>query len=140
MTNIDAAYIAGLFDGEGCVLISTKQRFGRAVFWLEISITNTDKPVLDWILATVGGRMQKKPHNKKGNRDLWRWRASSREAAGVLEILLPYLRIKREQARLAIEFQKLLSAKAAFTKSSEAEIASLAEYRERLVASRRRIA
>ncbi len=140
MDNTDTAYIAGLFDGEGCVLISTKQRFGRPVFWLEISITNTDLPVLEWVFSKLGGRLQKKSYSKKGNRPLWRWRASSKEAASILEALLPYLRIKHDQVCIAVEFQRIVSSRPLFTRSSPAEIESLALYRERLVTSRKYVA
>lgn len=140
MLDTDTAYVAGLFDGEGCILISTRLRCGRPIFWLDIVITNTDKPVLDWLLITVGGRMSKKPYNKNGNRDIWRWKTSSRKAASVLRALLPYLRIKHEQAVIAIEFQMLLSSKTPGAKSTPDEIATLGKYRQKLLAIRKRVA
>lgn len=51
----DIAYIAGLFDGEGCVSVrkwTTKKAFQHTLY---VSITNTDKKVLDWIQSQYGG-------------------------------------------------------------------------------------
>ena len=103
------AYLAGLFDGEGSINIfkqpNKKDRINPCYF-LEISIGNTHKGVLQWVLENFGGRLthNAEQHTKRNQRT-WRWRASSNEACAVLKILLPYLIVKKEQAQLAIEFQ-----------------------------------
>lgn len=104
------AYLAGLFDGEGSVNIfkqpNKKDRINPC-YYLEISIGNTHKGVLQWVLENFGGRLT---HNAeqytKRNHATWRWRASSNEACALLTMMLPYLVVKREQARLAVEFQR----------------------------------
>jgi len=110
VTNEAIAYLAGLFDGEGSINIfkqSNKKDRINSGYFLEISIGNTHKGVLQWVLENFGGRLT---HNAeqytKRNHRTWRWRASSNEACAVLKILLPYLIVKREQAQLAIEFQE----------------------------------
>jgi hypothetical protein len=104
------AYLAGLFDGEGSVNIfkqsNRKDRINPGYF-LEISIGNTHKGVLQWVLENFGGRLtQNAEQYTKRNHPTWRWRASSNEASEVLTIMLPYLVVKKEQALLAVEFQK----------------------------------
>ena len=102
----DLAYLAGLLDGEGsiCILKGTRA-YGTPKHWLEVSIGNTHLGVLQWVQETFGGRVS---HNAerftKRNHRTWRWRASASEAAAILRFLLPYLKIKVEQARLALEF------------------------------------
>jgi len=39
--------------------------------------------------------------------DIWMWKVTSTKAKNFLMGILPYLRIKKEQARIAIEFQGL---------------------------------
>jgi LAGLIDADG-like domain len=105
------AYIAGLFDGEGSIYIGL-QANSRSIplHFLEISITNTDKGVLEWIKEKCGGRITKKAQVKERYRKpIWAWKASSRQAASFLGCIKPYLRIKTEQADVAIMFQERVS-------------------------------
>ncbi|MGH8271546.1 MAG: LAGLIDADG family homing endonuclease, partial [Gammaproteobacteria bacterium] len=48
----EAAYIAGLIDGEGTVTLSRKHRNDNRQ--LAISISNTEKALLDYVLQVVG--------------------------------------------------------------------------------------
>jgi len=106
----EAAYLAGLFDGEGSVCILKREQGERVYHWLQISIGNTDKPVLAWVRDTFGGHLSDNAQRHTSmNLRAWRWRADCGKAAEVLEIMLPYLRIKREHTRLAIEFQARFS-------------------------------
>jgi len=109
-TNEAIAYLAGLFDGEGSVNIfkqpNKKDRINPCYF-LEISIGNTHKGVLQWVFENFGGRLtHNAEQHAKSNHRMWRWRASSNEACRVLMTMLPYLVVKKEQAQLAVEFQR----------------------------------
>ena len=59
---MDNSYIAGLFDGEGC--ITTYNNHGDGLR-LQISITNSYKPVLEEIAAIHGGTVNRKRCEKK---------------------------------------------------------------------------
>lgn len=101
------AYIAGLFDGEGCIIIERSRPYNRATVrhWLHVSIANTNKEVLDWIQECFGGAVRR-TGNPRGNRQVcWGWYIKSASALLFLTSLLPYLRIKRAQADIAIQFQ-----------------------------------
>jgi intein-encoded DNA endonuclease-like protein len=50
---LSAEYIAGFFDGEGCVGISTRGR-GKHPY-LRVSVTNTNKEILLLMKAQFGG-------------------------------------------------------------------------------------
>ncbi len=60
MKDIDLAYIAGLVDGEGCIMITKENRLYTEAkhgyrFWLQVKITNTNKAVLEWVKDLFGG-------------------------------------------------------------------------------------
>ncbi len=48
----DAAYIAGLIDGEGTITLS--RRHANENRQLVVSISNNEKPLLDYVLTTIG--------------------------------------------------------------------------------------
>lgn len=93
--DVKRAYIAGLFNGEGCVTVNpTNQLF--------ITITNTNRDVLQFVAnALNAGYIDKKPVQKNQS-PCYFWRCHSRHAAKVLEKLLPYLIIKKQHALLAV--------------------------------------
>jgi hypothetical protein len=110
ITNEMKAYLAGLFDGEGSVNIfkqPSRKDMKSSAYFVEISIGNTHKGVLKWVLEHFGGRLT---HNAerytKRNQRTWRWRASSHEAYEILIAMRPYLIVKQEQAQVAIEFRE----------------------------------
>lgn len=98
-------YIAGFFDGEGCIHIYKSRSRG---FTLQVSAANTDRQVIQFICDRFGGRIHRL--QKKGNRKpCWRVDLVARRANHLLTALLPYLRVKKDQAELALEFQKSMS-------------------------------
>ena len=52
LTPVDAAYMAGLIDGEGTVTLSRRHRNDQRQ--LVVSIANTEPGLLEWALATAG--------------------------------------------------------------------------------------
>lgn len=56
------AYTAGLFDGEGCILINRRRYSsdnptyaGRPQYNLQVVIANTDRDIAEWLQTTFGG-------------------------------------------------------------------------------------
>ena len=89
MKETDAAYIAGLFDGEGHVIYKQypKQRKGQKKAYptwkITLEINMTEESIVRWVHECLGvGTVCKKPPGKgqMGRRMQWRWRCSSREA------------------------------------------------------------
>jgi hypothetical protein len=126
------AYVAGLFDGEGSIVIGcspgrTKQR--NPSYWLQVSITNTDKQLIDWLHDTFRGHIADNSHcpSRGKQRPCWAWRVTSKQAQSFLQKILPYLRTKKPQALIAIEFQ---DHKTTFT-STKVLSPELLEVRER---------
>ena len=99
MSPTEAAYFAGLLDGEGTILVW--QRKDRLASRLSIRavIVNTDYPVMEWLAEHVGGNVNDKP--------IWSWTVNGPNAVSVLKQALPYLVIKRAKAIAAVESQHL---------------------------------
>jgi transposase len=100
------AYIAGLIDGEGCIFINHRSKSRR--FDLHVSIDNTDPRMSDWLRKTIqyGFRIQMKAKAESHWNDGFKFTASGRYAADLIAKTLPYLVIKRDQAAVALEFQR----------------------------------
>lgn len=96
----DAAYLAGLIDGEGYV-----SGEGQPI----IQIVSTTPEITDWLLATVPvGRLEPRGAITTAGKPIHRWTIGSRHAcARVAEQVLPYMRIEKKVARLA-EFTGLV--------------------------------
>ncbi len=84
-------YLAGLFDGEGCITWSRG---------LCVSITNTHLPLLRLIREQRGGSVTKKSDRPGAVNHLqaWEWRAWGDRAQRLLEDIEPHLIVKSEQS------------------------------------------
>ncbi len=98
-----AAYIAGLFDGEGNL-----HRTSRTQSWI-ITITNTNADIMQYLTNTFkGGSIGKGTHKNQSYAVGWAldYRFRICGAVNVLRVLramLPFLIIKRLKAETAIE-------------------------------------
>lgn len=104
----DVAYAAGLLDGEGTVGIYRSKRPTYFIYAVRTSVANTYRPVLEWLASKWGGSIHRT--NRGEGRPCWSWALSSRSAVDFLREVLPYLRIKDRQARLALAFEAHRSA------------------------------
>lgn len=107
------AYTAGFLDGEGSIQINpSKNRKGGAKYWcLTIQISSCVPEVLeslrkDW--GNIGSITFWQPKNSPKRRIAYNWRIYSKECEIFLPPLLPYLRIKKAQAEVALKLRKLM--------------------------------
>ena len=96
----DLPYLAGLFDGEGTISLG---RRGRGV-GLKVMVEMTDREGVDAFAQCFGGKTKILARRTKGRRIIYRWTATGQSASGPLRRLLPYLRVKHEQAQVALEY------------------------------------
>jgi hypothetical protein len=95
--------MAGFFDGEGCIHLQMDTRQNRkAVFSLQVCITQKTRKELDEIMSEFGGQV----YQHSGG--CFRWRVTSLTALKFLEAVQPYCHIKKEQVDLAIQFANSL--------------------------------
>ena len=116
-TQTEIAYLAGLFDGEGCIQIKkqweAKKRAGKPkrykVWRISMEISMTDKDIIDWVHKTVGvgtvliNVKNKSPSSKPHWKTQWRWRCSHRQAYKVCKMIWPYSQVKLELVEKIID-------------------------------------
>lgn len=136
-TNI--AYVAGLFDGEGYIDIykaSTSKNSKSPSFMLRVIISQKDGSIMNWLETNFGGsvRMERRKENW-----IYRWDIRSQAAKRFLILIMPYLKIKTEQAKLALEFEEVkgkylesLKGHRGFRKLTKNEIGKRIEIKNRL--------
>ena len=113
MEDVDKAYIAGLFDGEGSVhfkrgIEKKKKHKGEGYrlsnsMRINMEITMTDYSVLLWVHETLGvGTLR--PKTVKGTRKdgtkylpQWKWRCTFRDAYYVCLLIWPWSHVKLEK-------------------------------------------
>jgi len=97
MKKIDLAYLAGIIDGEGCIFLSSRNV-------VEVSVSNTSLWLCNYLKFVFTGSVIKVKEDARGNRQqLYHWSVKCQRAHLCLKLLLPYLRIKKPQAELAIQ-------------------------------------
>jgi len=113
------SYLAGFFDGEGCIHIADfmypykKPDRMQQVYRLDIHITQTDLAMAKWLVEHFGGVYYTIESNNKNNaRKNWstpyRWVPKGKKNKEELLLgMLPYLIIKREQALVALDYLRL---------------------------------
>jgi len=69
---------------------------------LNVTIANNNKEIHDWLVENFGGSVSASNRWKR----TYQWKLTANQAKEFLEKIVPYLKIKKEQAILAIEFQK----------------------------------
>ena len=119
----DAAYIAGLFDGEGSIEFTKRKEKKRNGTYncrrISMEISMTDESVLLWVLEVLNvGTLTKKPRKglrKNGTKYLmqYRWRCTFRDAYYVCCVLWPYAHTKLPKIQQVIDHygHKLMNGK-----------------------------
>jgi hypothetical protein len=109
MNKTDLAYMAGFFDGEGCVQIHRGFVENKQIkYWLEITIVQAKeegKQICEWFEFNFGGNSFK----RKREREIYVWKIGARKAYNFLKQIYFYLRIKKKQVELVLEFQEKLN-------------------------------
>jgi len=102
------SYLAGFFDGEGCVGIypHRNSQTGKQYYELTITVTQKDRTILNLFQAHFGGNIV-----RTGKPNIRRWYLSGPSGAIFLTEILPYLMVKAGQAKIALEFQRAKTAR-----------------------------
>ena len=129
----DAAYIAGLFDGEGSIDFTKRKEKKRSGTYdcrrISMEISMTDESVLRWVTEVLGvGTLTKKPRKgkrKDGTKYLmqYRWRCTFRDAYYVCRVLWPYAHTKLPKIQQVIDHYRQ-------EKVMNGNVESLEEYRK----------
>ena len=105
----DAAYIAGIIDGEGTIALTRRHKNENRQ--LEISVANTEMPLLDYLLNTIGtGRITRKKTYSDKHTPSATYIVSNRQALSLLEQISAYLlTYKKYRAQLVLSHYRKLT-------------------------------
>lgn len=108
----ELAYLAGLLDGEGCVGVycsfselGTRQKVPRPVYKARLTITNTDRRMLDWVHGRFGGAIISRRAANERSKPVFRWSLQGiNRVQALIKAVYPYLIVKQAQADLILRF------------------------------------
>lgn len=101
-------YMAGIIDGEGSICIEI-QHPGKGkkqnYYNVRLVVCNTNKELIDWLFEKFEGNIGecKKYEQRK---QCYHWTLCSQNAKDLLIECLPYMIVKKEQAKLLIDFME----------------------------------
>jgi len=113
MTPTEAAYVAGIIDGEGWVefrYVNRRRntRPGKPVYRtliIRMEVPQVDGRLIDYLMATTdeGNRDIKRYPTKPTHQDQHRWRVSHHGVYRVLKQVYKYMIVKGEKSKLIID-------------------------------------
>lgn len=99
-TDIELAYVAGFFDGEGCVYLNALKNGGAS---LRVKISQKDKRPLEYIRSIFGGSVCVS-RNKKWATECWNWSVSAAQGERFLKLVQPFCLVKKEAIEIGLEY------------------------------------
>lgn len=110
LNEADLAYIAGIIDGEGSIIINKlKESKGTHLYryQLFVKVVNTDERLLKYLSQkTSTSYFKDKRTNNTNRRNTFSIHWSIKSSVQILQKIYPYLVIKKEQVDLALNFVK----------------------------------
>ena len=134
------AYLAGIIDADGCIRVSKQKPYacqGRTTpgYHARVHVRMVEREAIDLLDATFGGHVwTQKPSLTRG-RPLHVWDVSDAKAQRALELLLPYLRVKRAQAENALALRRLRAESSKHRTKVTGEKVMTGQYGQRIVTS-----
>lgn len=126
------SYFAGYFDADGCVMIIRNNTIkGKTYYSVKVDFSSRyDKGIaLEEGQKLWGGTLHKRDPRKHNHKEVMSWRLFTTDAEHFLKDILPYVKLKKEQVKIALEFRKLKTRK----KGSKLVTSKEWEYRKKLV-------
>lgn len=91
---LELAYVAGIFDGEGCVRMTRI----RNSWFPSVYVANTNLELLEALRCQFGGQIYKQCGRRVGWKQGYNWRLSWSSAVEFLDLIRQWLLIKDQQA------------------------------------------
>jgi len=108
------AYLAGVLDSDGYIGVKRNTYAmrrvgdcGQPTFSERLCVKQVEPHAVELFKAIFGGTLQQQPASVTRGKPLWSWQTTDRKAAACLVALLPYLRIKRQQAENCLNLREL---------------------------------
>ena len=110
MEEKEKAYLAGFIDGEGTITANFRltSRSKKEAVHYRLMLHNTNLEILKYFQGLWGGRLSlygtpRSPKHKQVYCLYW----GGKDSDPILNQLLPYLKVKKRQAEIALELSKL---------------------------------
>lgn len=99
MPEIELAWIAGFFDGEGHTNVRINKLNGRLFKTVHVSVGQQCEEVIKYLKECYGGNIYMYAKERKAslNKDFYQWSIVGTRAVKFLHDIYPYLRVKKEQ-------------------------------------------
>jgi hypothetical protein len=103
LSDVEAAYIAGIIDGEGTISLSRRHKSDNRQ--LVVTISSTERQLLEYIQVAAGaGRITSKKTYSPDHAPGLTYAIDNRQALNLLEQISPYLKTyKAQRAALVLE-------------------------------------
>lgn len=102
----DLAYLAGVIDSDGYITIHRSTRNGITYYAARIGVAGTRRQPHDLAASLWGGSVSYYQAKNPRHRGQFQWSRTGDAAWAAITDVRPFLRVKVEQARLAIELQE----------------------------------
>ena len=101
MSKTNAAYVAGIIDGEGWIGIVKQSGYYRE----QCKVDNTCKKLIDWLYHSFGGSYYQQKGKREGNKMNYVWYLRKGQVYKILKTVYPYMKVKRKQAEIIFQFE-----------------------------------
>ena len=105
---ITLGYTAGIIDGEGCIIICKNKTLRKGhkniSYLLQVRVGMATTQAVTLLHKTFGGSYAHRAYGKHTPMNIWT--INSIAAEGFLKLILPYLKVKQEEAKVALEFRE----------------------------------
>ena len=109
-SSLKLAYLAGIIDGEGSICITKfLDKRKKSVRWQYIgcvAIGNTDKRLIEWVIKSFSPNKTLTGYKYRNTGKSYHWELRDNKAMELLKAVYPFLKLKKEQAKIMIDFQK----------------------------------
>lgn len=112
LSNTEAAYLAGIIDGEGSICVFPYYGYNHKVgkkyarYKPVICVSNTDCRLINWLKEHLSGQCYSVERKTKKWKIQYMWQISHLQALEIIKVVKPYLILKTEQANLFIKFME----------------------------------
>lgn len=103
LTDLEAAYLAGIIDGEGTIGIYGVTR-NPGYYYLRLIIPNTSEVLIDTLRRWIGGAKAAVKQRDPMCAPAWQLVLTQQRAARVIRVCRPYLIVRSRQADVALDF------------------------------------
>jgi hypothetical protein len=92
MNELDCAWAAGFFDGDGHIGVTRQKKHGREVRWVRMAVGQSDVRPLERLRSIFGGKIIPVGPNALSVKPRWMWYLSRRaDIEAAMAAMVPYL-------------------------------------------------